>query len=295
MAGHAARSEAAEPSNKAVSMTDILGSATGVVSIVSSAAFVLSVVYEQAYFSVIGKEFRIIASLTDYFANALDWLPAVLTLLIGYWIFLVLVALMTPKLTTPKAKAVASGAAAATPVDSSQAAPAKETDKSGPEITWGAIVATLIAVGIVMYIYLFSDPASELGFAIVLSFVIWMFVVAFAVSRGGEFQAWIGTMTKVFVLFVPIVVGGIYGLGLQAAYRDLGSPRETFSLTRKDAQAQPPEEVNVLRTFDRGVLLRLPKQQVNQFLRWDEIRSITLPREGHAGKSLACRQLGWPC
>jgi hypothetical protein len=56
-------------------MKDILGSATGVVSIVSSAAFVLSVVYEQAYFSVVGKEFRIIASLTDYFANALAWLP----------------------------------------------------------------------------------------------------------------------------------------------------------------------------------------------------------------------------
>jgi hypothetical protein len=293
MAVHAARSEAAEPSNKPVTMKDILGSATGVVSIVSSAAFVLSVVYEQAYFSVVGKEFRIIASLTDYFANALDWLPAVLSLLIAYGIFLVLVALMTPKLTTPKA--AASGAAAATSADSRQAAGAKVTDKSGPEITWGAIVATLVAVGIVMYIYLFSDPASELGFAIVLSFVIWMFVVAFAVSRGGEFQAWIGTMTKVFVLFVPIVVGGIYGLGLQAAYRDLGSPRETFGLIRKDAQAQPPEEVNVLRTFDRGVLLRLPKQQVNQFLRWDEIRSLTLPREGHAGKSLACRQLRWPC
>jgi hypothetical protein len=44
MAGHAARSEQAEPSNKPVSMKDILGSATGVVSIVSSAAFVLSVV-----------------------------------------------------------------------------------------------------------------------------------------------------------------------------------------------------------------------------------------------------------
>jgi hypothetical protein len=278
MAGHAGQPEPEKPEKTPdgrVPMKEILGSVTVVVSIISSAAFVLSFIYEQAYFSVVGKKFQSIASLSDYLANALDWLPAVVALLIAYWIGMLLLAMMM-------------GKTLSRPVDAS---PSKE-DKS---YNWVTVLMVLVLVGVDAHIYLFTDPASGLWGTILISAPIWMFIVAFAVSRSSGLEALIGTNTKLFMFFVPLFAGGAYVLGLQAAYRDLGPAHETYSLTRKDSLAQAPEDVSVLRTFERGILVRLPKQQVSQFLRWDEIRLISLPRDGEAGKSLGCRQLGLFC
>src|SRR5471030_1280047 len=68
------------------SVKDIVGSAASIFSIVSATAFVLSVIYEWAYFLVIGEKFRSIASLADYLANALDWLPATVASVIIGWL-----------------------------------------------------------------------------------------------------------------------------------------------------------------------------------------------------------------
>src|ERR1700719_2655813 len=70
-----------------VLMKDVLGGVANVASIVTSGAFLLSVIYEQAYFSVIGRKFQDIASLSDYLTNVLGWLPAVVGGFFAYFLF----------------------------------------------------------------------------------------------------------------------------------------------------------------------------------------------------------------
>ena len=65
-----------------------------------------------------------------------------------------------------------------------------------------------------------------------------------------------------------------YGYGMEAGYQALQSAGETYKLVRKGSDEKPEGgmDVRVLRTFERGILVR--SQQVTQFLRWDEVREI---------------------
>jgi hypothetical protein len=88
---------------------------------------------------------------------------------------------------------------------------------------------------------------------------------------------------------------GVIAFAVQQGYHDLNHPGEMYTLIANQPDRQQPEQVNLLRTFERGVLVRLPDQKVNEFLRWDQIRSIRLHRDGEGGKSLGCRHLGLHC
>jgi hypothetical protein len=291
---------------------DMLGSATAAISIISSAAFILSVVYERAYFSLVGDRFQSIASLTDYLTAALDWLPWAILLLLAYGTGAILFnAVIDPgrtKIRESNMRAAVGGAAAPAPAPAAGEEDGRQEKAARLWIITSSIAGFLLFGGLALGVYLKGDPASDVQDLTGYCCLTWISIVLF-VFRRKETQSRLGAQALWALFLVPPIMGGAYGLGLQAGYRDLSPPGETYTLVRKDASAPAkdasaqgknspsptPEQVSVLRTFERGVLVRLPQQQVSQFLRWDEVRYIGLPREGAAGKSLGCRQLAWFC
>jgi hypothetical protein len=266
-----------------MSMKDIIGSLTNTISVVSAAAFVLSVIHETAYFSVVGSKFLSAASLTDYLANALDWLPGAIAILLGYWLVLIL-------------SAMASGLA----IENDKPTPPRPDGPSG----WDKIPFPAIAIlGILFFgvldafIYFRSDPADRgwLWGTFVMSFAVWFFVLGLAISRAGAFGAMVDDELRLIVLLLPSLAFGAFLWGLHSGYRDVSRPGELYRLTLKDSQRRNPQDVNVLRAFERGVVLRFPESQSNELVRWDDIRSLGLRRDGQAGKSLGCLKLGWSC
>jgi uncharacterized membrane protein YhdT len=262
-------------------------------SVGTATAFLLSVVYEQAYFSVIGRKFQNIASLSDYLTNALDWLPTAVGAFIGGG-FVVLVVVMSM------------GVFARTDPNVSEPKQAELVSPDGPERAQGsagqiekllepatagdkrkARVFLAMAMGFAALgaaVYLTRDPAHATWalYLIGIFFFSWSFVCAAAFTRSSP--DFMGPATKLVVVLAPAVFVGVFVWGLRHGYRDLTLPGEAYSLVRNQPDAQAPEKVSLLRTFERGILVRLPDQKVNEFLRWDQIRAIRLQRDGEGGK-----------
>jgi hypothetical protein len=82
------------------------------------------------------------------------------------------------------------------------------------------------------------------------------------------------TMRHVMV-GLPLVPAAAFGLGALEAQGDLRSTKDLFRIERKDAQV----EVNLLRSFDRGILVSNITEKRIEFMRWDEVRTMSIARE----------------
>jgi hypothetical protein len=304
MTTQAHQAQPQKPGDERRSAKDVVGVIANMLSVGTATAFVLSVVYEQAYFSVIGRKFQNIASLSDYLTNVLDWLPtAVGASVAGGFLVLVYVMILRAGVREYAELLERQQARSASPAGPVRAQGLggqiemllEHTRMGGKRLTVVFIAMAMGFAAMGTYIYLTSDPAHDywalwLSFAFLLA---WSFACAAGFMRSS--LDFMGPATKLVVVLAPAVVFGVFAWGLQSGYRDLTLPGEAYSLVRNQPDAQVPEKVNVLRTFERGILVRLPDQKVNEFLRWDQFRAIRLQRDGESGKSLGCRQLGWPC
>jgi len=289
MAGDAGTPESGKALVEPASLKDVIGSAASAVSIVSAAAFILSVIYEWAYFSVVGQKFRSIAALSDYLTNALDWLPGTIVGVAVGWGGLFLFAKFSERSNAQKRPSKQSG-------DAQAAAAALSPEQRQKRLLISAIVFTLAGVGFGGLIYFSDDPGPLLAVLATTAFTFfWLGVFGLVVFVSAD-PSWARSKLKFAAFFlIPLLAVGVFFWGLQNGIGDLNKASGMYRLIRKDSQAPKGEDVNVLRTFDRGVLVRLPAQQINEFLRWDEIRSLSLKREGLPDKSLSCRQFGFSC
>jgi hypothetical protein len=255
------------------SISEALGYATNVASIGTAVSFLLSLVHEQAYFFVVGGKFQDFASLSDYLSNVLDWLPAATAILVAYAMMSLALEMLFPGWWAAQQKA----------------AEKYTTREALPRLLVGfAMGAFGIAFG-----YFAADPASS-DLSILSSsgfFFFWAMVVTLVVKLSGQV---VGTTWHSAVIFGPVAVFAVYVSGLQNGYRDLSQRGQGYSLVR-DESPQSVDAVNLLRVFERGILVRYPDQEINEFIRWEKIRSVKLPQPGEAGKTLFCRQYPAQC
>jgi hypothetical protein len=253
------------------SISEALGYAANVASIGTAVSFLLSLVHEQAYFYVVGRKFQNFASLSDYLSNVLDWLPAATAILVAYVIMNLLLMTLFPGY---------------------WAAQQKAAEKS----TTREVIARLLtglamgAVGIALG-YFAADPASELWVVSSGFFFISFIVVTLVVKLSGQVP---GTTWQWVFILGPVAVFAVYMWGLQNGYHDLSQRGQGYSLVR-DESPQSADAVNLLRVIERGILVRYPDQEINEFIRWEKIRSVKLRQPGEVGKTLFCRQFPARC
>jgi hypothetical protein len=277
------------PADETSSVKDLLGSVAGGVSMVTAISFLLSIIYEQAYFSVVGQKFQNIASLSDYLTNVLDWLPAVVGALAAYMFLAFPVFAIIFRHIQPHTNSAGSpNDQQASHDDSDQTNQVR--DKKG-DIRAGI---TLLVLGVLMISALFvSDPKAL--FVVSGGFIgIWFGLIMIADGLGA--LNFLGANGKNFLQLVPVALVLVFLWGLYRGYSDLNSPVEPYTLIGSQVDVQGAEKVRLLRVFDRGILVRWPEQQLVEFLQWDQVRSIKLQRDGaEARKSLLCHLSGWVC
>jgi hypothetical protein len=266
----AAGNEAGTGVNYPKSISETLGHAANVVSIGTAVSFLLSLVHEQAYFYVVGGKFQNFASLSDYLSNVLDWLPTAAVILVAY----VMMSLLLGKLFR--------GYLAAR-----QKAAEKFTTR---EFFLRALTGLAMGASFIAFGYFAADPASELWMATGGFFFIWLMALALVVKLSGQAP---GSTWGFVFSFGPVALFAVYMWGLQNGYHDLSQRGQGYSLVRDESPSA--DAVNLLRVFERGILVRYPDQEINEFIRWEKIRSVKLRQPGEAGRTLFCRQFPARC
>jgi hypothetical protein len=254
------------------SIGEALGYAANVASIGTAVSFLLSVVHEEAYFYVVGGKFQNFASLSDYLSNVLDWLPAAAVLVVANEMIRALLRILFPGW---------------------WAAQQKKAEKTMREALPRLLAGLAAGAVLISLSYFATDPASyqwmlnlSNGFV-----VIWVMVVTLVVKLSGRV---LGATWQLALISGPAAVFVVYLWGLQNGYRDLSQREQGYSLVR-DESSQSADAVNLLRVFERGILVRYPDQEINEFIRWEKIRSVRLRQPGEVGKTLFCRQFPERC
>jgi hypothetical protein len=139
--------------------------------------------------------------------------------------------------------------------------------------------------------YFAASPASELWIATIGFSFIWLMALASVIKLSGQV---LGSTWGLVLSFGPVAVFAVYMWGLQHGYHDLSQRGQGYSLVR-DESSQSADAVNLLRVFERGILVRHPDQEINEFIRWEKIRSVKLRRPGEGEKTLFCRQFPARC
>ena len=203
----------------------------------SFAVLTVTVVHELGYFSVVGLRFQAILSVSDYFANSILWLPLAAVAGLGGRVFDDLI--VGP-------------------------APFKARDGS-PNLK----VIFFIFMGVFSVIAIIDR---EIGLVLLGA----LFVVTWLVRHltTGKYVA--AEMLKpalIISFIVPVLLAGAFILGILDARSDLVSATNSVNINEKGTMSE--NKVWLLRTLDRGVLVRDGDTNRIEFIRWEQIEKIS--------------------
>src|SRR5262249_18608469 len=125
----------------------------------------------------------------------------------------------------------------------------------------------------------------ELWMATIGFLFIWWMALESVIKLSGQV---LGSTWGLVLAFGPVAVFAVYMWGIENGYHDLSQRGQGYSLVR-DESPQSADAVNLLRVFERGILVRYPDQEINEFIRWEKIRSVKLRQPGEVGGTLFCR------
>jgi hypothetical protein len=213
----------------------------------SFALLVASNIHDWAYFWVLGSKFRSIQTTYDYITNALEWLPTVSSACFAGFAFAEVQDRLTKK------------------DDQDAGFQDKRIRKAISKLKPLAIGAGMFSLFFLISGLLRSFPGNviqivyALTSAITAAFFIW-------VSRVGRRSVdWIWSL-----IIVPILMM-VFAFGIIDANFDLHGYRNVYRLDLKGGISQ---QVSLLRSFEKGVLVRLPASESIEFVRWEQIDRI---------------------
>jgi hypothetical protein len=131
-------------------------------------------------------------------------------------------------------------------------------------------VAKVIIFGIVLYLSV-VDPL----FGIPIGLVVVLLRGATAYMR--RWPETFSRTTRSVILAVPLVLAGAFSLGVGEGQIDLLGTKDLFRIELKEAGAS--KEVQLLRSFDRGILVHNVTEGRVEFIRWDEVRGMSVASE----------------
>jgi hypothetical protein len=221
------------------------------------ALLTMSVVHEYGYFTFIGRHFQTLLTTTDYLANGVLWLPwALFLILIADW-----------KLLDAK------------------------PDWS-KRTTW--LMASLMIGGLAVMIVVSRwppDPAlifSSLGMLVIFWSWVWQFLYKPIGALGDELNA---LYEKIFKIGPPALTF-VFLFGCIFANIDAHRTTDPYIVKFK---GQDDAELRILlRSFDRGLLMRNAVSHQIEFRRWDDIVLLE-KRQAATTESLLCYFTGYDC
>lgn len=216
-------------------------------------AILTTTVHEWGYFSEVGPHFQSSLTTTDYLTSSLVWLPASVSIW-GLWIFLGLIAALWMG---PWKKS-------SEPVDEEVVSSASDEQRTSYTLPLRyAILGSLFMLSV----GLLTADVIALFFSGLMIFIAILWRLS-AQKRVSEIFIRV-TLAAVAVL---IPFAGIFGFAQFEARENLRSFTPVYRLVSKDGASR---HVVMLRNIERGVLIHDPINQRVEFLKWDELRSIS--------------------
>jgi len=242
---------------------------------VSAMTLVFSILYEWSYLRVIDFKLTGAISISDFVELAIGWLPTTL--------LLYMVLAMNEFLTQG--------------IERGQTEDEIVASSPTPKFTKGFRKAPSILIPLVLVF-------GSLFQVIFASEVSYFFVGVLAVSLWATFASRVSSVPRIqekytsllcslFVL-VPIVVMTILTLGAMEAELALKAKKGPYDISFNDGEEL--KEVQILRLFDQGALIRDPSEASISFELWSEVAEFTKYSEPPGPKtSFACRVFDWAC
>jgi hypothetical protein len=220
-------------------MKALLDNFAAIIGAITIALLLLSVSHEYGYFWIVGSRFQTFLSTTDYFSNAILWLPwlAVISYFYVDWDVLVGKRLYVFKL------------------------------------DWKNVTVALIMFGSPLLFFFFVGEVWPFG--LILPFIfLWLFFqqkLPYADAKSGTLHFLHRTM-----VISPVVLALSVGWGLVQGQSALKSFDEPYTIVVKDGEKINRV---LLRTFDKGLLVRDTSENRIEFIKWTKLNvSIALRR-----------------
>jgi hypothetical protein len=210
----------------------ILGAAT-------IALLLMSVSHEYGYFWIIGRHFQTFLTTSDYFSNAVLWLPFMLFLLYGFLDWDVMF-----------------GRRRYAPLG----------------LDWGtAFLVLLWVVGPIAAFFYFPLTSTSPFTYVVPIVVIWLMYGIRLLPFADTDSDLLRHGRRVLVV-APVVLIVLFGWGVWHGLTDLRSFSEPYTLEMKEGGRL---QRILLRTFDKGILVRNPVDSRIEFAKWDGIERVS--------------------
>ncbi len=228
----------------------VLGAAT-------VALLLLSVSHEYGYFWVIGSHFQTFLTTTDYFSNAVLWLPALFIAIYAYLDWDVMLGLRRYAL---------------------------------PGCNWNGVVWAFIVIVLPIIAFFFFPYPSPFTFILPLV-IVWLMYGA-RLLPFADTDAELLLQVRRVLTILPVVMAVAFGWGISQGINDLRSFGEPYTLQTK---ASPNQHRILLRTFDKGILARDVAESRIEFIQWDELLKLYRFAPPPRAVPLSCSWFGLNC
>lgn len=254
-------------------MKDFFESLPKVVGSLSILALVVSIFHELGFYYVVGFEFERFMSISDYFSNAVTWLPqSIYFALVGAIITLILwrhrwnFAWDFP-------------------------------NEKLPPLSWSERVYAIIywpTLAIAAFGTFFGPPklfVSTYDAIVWVVIFLWLWTWGHLVNRIYAIGA-LPKTAKLFLLFGPMFVTLSYFAGVHEAYVAFFEKPDLYVVAQSTNEKR---NLILLRGLERGLLVRDPKNHETSFLKWANIRVVTRTHGGPRNHTLFCELTGFTC
>lgn len=237
-------------------MKEVLEHFGAAVTALTIGLLLMSISHEYGYFYVVGRYFQTFLSTTDYFNNAVLWVPAMLVTL--YWY-----------------------------VDWDAIAGRSNLLALG----WNKYTLAWIFFFVALPVIVFFFAPFDFILVFPALTTLWLMyanrLLPFADTDVPNLRA-----LRKILLAAPILAGALFIWGIIHASGDLRSLSNLYSLQTKDGGTL---QRIALRSFDKGLLVRNVVDNRIEFVRWDEIQKIFRIAPPQEEPPLFCSWFGINC
>lgn len=251
-------------------MNDFLDSVPKAVGLFSVSVLVLSVFHEAGFYYAVGGGFGRLVSTADYLSGAVAWIPETI-----YVCFVAIVVALVVNQSKYNFAFKYPG----------EAIPEAISEK----IMFWMYASTLILAVVATFI---GPPSAfvDTQFALVwVVFYVWIATAAYLIRKISFIES-LPRTARVMLAVVPILITNSWIAGVAEAYRVFFRLQPVFTIMSGDDE----RHVNLLRSFDKGVLVRDPVRASVELIRWDKIAKLSTPSTPR-NRSLICVFTGYTC
>ena len=237
-------------------MKEFFDAAPKIIGVTSFVVLFMTVVHEWGYFYVLGWHLQTLATTYDYLTNAVVWLPTTAGILTGAQFL--------------------------------EATMVVEGDKVRLNRVVLIMVSALPIIGILLYLLVGGEGTPAL-WVTSLAGIIAVFYLLKIIPGKWITKDW----RHRFVVVAPLVPLMMLGYGISEGYSDLRKTTDVYAINQKEQQGT--RQLVLLRNFEKGILVRdVPARRI-EFIRWENITTISRLLASEKTVGYLCLWFGFVC